>query len=105
MLNVLGSGGILYFARFVKLPVSRGMAALQVERMAGEEFPGNYNPDELGEMGQFLSTLLMFQGDADVQPQYKAALLPKLKVIERRYRGTLAGETAERCRGYLSGDR
>jgi hypothetical protein len=105
MLNVIGSNGVLYFSRFMSLPEARGMAALQIKRMASSDFPGNYSPDDLGEIGQYLSTLLMFQGDADVEPQHKAAVLPKLRKIVRRYKSDFPGETAERCYEFLSGDR
>lgn len=105
MLNLIGSNGILYFSRFMRLPESRGMTALQIQRMASSNFPGNYDRDDLGEIGQFLSTLLMFQGDADVEPQHKAAVLPKLLKIERRYKKDFSGETAKRCYDFLSGDR
>jgi hypothetical protein len=82
MLNLIGSNSHLYFARFVRLPEARGMAALQIKRMASNDFPGNYDSDDLGEIGQFLSTMLMFQGDEDVEPQHKAAVLPTLQSCE-----------------------
>lgn len=81
------------------------MAALQLKRMASSDFPDNYEWGDLGEICQFLSVLLMYQGDADVEPQDKAAVLPKLQKLHRKYDKEFPGETAVRCYGFLSGDR
>ena len=54
--------------QFMQQQVAGRMAALQAVQMAGVEFPGVHNADGLGEMGQFLLMLLMFQGNTGVVP-------------------------------------
>ncbi|KAJ7058214.1 Aldehyde/histidinol dehydrogenase [Mycena amicta] len=53
--------------------------------------------DDMTEMTQFLSTLLMLQGVQDVAAQDKTALLQKLPGWAARGRGHLLEETVERC--------
>ena len=60
--------------------------------------------DEVGEVGQFLSTLLVLQGVADVDELDKAALVSKLNQWKRIYSGRLASDTSERCLALLTDD-
>ena len=83
------------------------MTAIQIKRMANDpDYPSGskYDDDDLGEIGQFLSSLLMYQGITDVNPTHIQAVLPKLKVVMRKYKAGFAGETSERCYDYLKGD-
>lgn len=46
MLNLIGSNG----SRFIRLPEARGMAALQIKRIASSDFPRTYDSDDLGRL-------------------------------------------------------
>ncbi|KAF8573812.1 hypothetical protein K439DRAFT_922062 [Ramaria rubella] len=111
MLNLIASNAVLNFGRFMELPEARGMVALQVKRMATEndylrrnDDPRRYDADDLGEIGQFLSSLLMYQGDSDVDPRHRAVVINKLTAVWSRYGNGFAGVTSERCLEYLEGD-
>jgi hypothetical protein len=60
--------------------------------------------DTVGEITQFLGTLLLLQGTSDVTEDDKKALLSKMSVWKRTYRGTgrTAEKASERCRALLS---
>ena len=60
--------------------------------------------DDIGEIGQFLSTLLVLQGIADIDSKDKTILLPKLEQWEREYPGRLASDVSERCLALLKDD-
>ncbi|KIJ43874.1 hypothetical protein M422DRAFT_30709 [Sphaerobolus stellatus SS14] len=105
MLNYLVSNGIPYFTRFIKQPVAQNMVAIQLERMAtSNDYPSGYDAQDLGEIAQFLSSILMYQGADDAAPAHVKVVLPKLKTVMQRYRDGFADETAERCYDYLRGD-
>lgn len=81
------------------------MAALQAKRTAEAVSEiGSMSADEVGEIGQFLSTLLVLQGIADVEDSDKAILIPKLKQWERAFPGRLASNTSGRCLAILTDD-
>lgn len=61
-------------------------------------------PDSIAEIGQFLATLLLLQGIAEVDEADKATLVPKLKQWERRFQGRLASDTSERCLALITDD-
>lgn len=65
---------------------------------------GSRSADDVGEIGQFLSTLMCLQGVTDVRPEDKAILLPKLRQWERTFAGRLASSTSERCIALLIDD-
>jgi len=90
-----------YFVRFAQSPVGRGIAALQAERMAAVS-SDTMDVDRVGEMCQFLSTVLVLQGPSDVEDADKSALVPKLRTWTRAYRGRFAAETSDRCLGILT---
>ncbi|KAG6837822.1 hypothetical protein H0H93_016190 [Arthromyces matolae] len=51
-----------YFVRFLQTPAGQGIAVLQAERMANAIAPIDSMPvDKIGEIGQFLSTLLVLE--------------------------------------------
>jgi len=60
--------------------------------------------DDIGELGQFLSTLVVLQGIADIDSKDKTILFPKLKQWEREYPGRLASDVSERCLALLKDD-
>lgn len=60
--------------------------------------------DEIGEIGQFLSTLFVLQGIADIDSKDKSILFPKLEQWGREYPGRLACEVSERCLALLQDD-
>ena len=51
---------------------------------------------EVGEICQFLSTLLILYG-TDIDPEVRRGLIAKLRQWKTQYRGEFAAETAERC--------
>lgn len=62
--------------------------------------------DDVGEIGQFLSTLLLLQGTADVDEADKNTLIPALKRWKRQFpSGRLASEASERCLTLLQDDK
>ncbi|KAF9460723.1 hypothetical protein BDZ94DRAFT_1265357 [Collybia nuda] len=69
--------------------------------MAASEV-GGMNADEVGEVGQFLSTLLVLQGVTDIDAEDKAILVPKLRQWERAFLGRLAANTSNRCLALLT---
>lgn len=94
-----------YFVRFARTPAGQGLAALQAKRTAQAVSEiSNMGPDEVGEIGQFLATLLLLQGTAGVDASDKSALVPKLKQWKRTYAGRLASDTSERCLALLMDD-
>jgi hypothetical protein len=83
----------------------QGLAALQTKRTAqAMNDISSMSVDEVGEIGQFLATLLILQGTADVDESDKAVLIPKLKQWRRTYSGRLASDTSERCLALLRDD-
>ncbi|KAF4563121.1 hypothetical protein EYR36_003560 [Pleurotus pulmonarius] len=94
-----------YFVRFLKTPGGQGIAGLQTKRTAEDAADiEKMDVDRVGEVGQFLATILLLQGTADVDEADKRALIPKLKVWERSFRGRLASETSGRCIAILADD-
>ena len=79
----------------------KGLAALQTKRTAQAT---SMTVDEVGEICQFLSTLLILQGAADADDLDKATLVPKLNQWKRIYSGRLASDTSERCLALLTDD-
>lgn len=62
--------------------------------------PPTLDVELVGEMNQFLSTLLLYYGKEAVTPDDRDILEPKMREWKQRYyRKKLAGETAERCLG------
>ncbi|KAJ7718602.1 hypothetical protein DFH07DRAFT_332989 [Mycena maculata] len=94
-----------YFIRFLRSPAGEGIAALQAHRVANAvtEIP-SMSVDDVGEIGQFLSSLLILQGIQDVSAEDKAILLQHLPSWERQFRGRLASETAGRCIALFTDD-
>lgn len=94
-----------HFIRFSRTPAGQGLAALQAKRtaLAASEI-GSMSVDEVGEIGQFLSTLLVLQGVANVDAEDKAILIPKLRQWERAFPGRLAANTSDRCLALLTDD-
>ncbi|KAJ6469058.1 hypothetical protein C8R47DRAFT_989790, partial [Mycena vitilis] len=91
-----------YFIRFLRSSAGEGLAALQAKRVADAADEINtMGVDEVGEIGQFLSTILLLQGVQDVAEEDKATILQHLPAWERRFPGRLAAETADRCRAIL----
>ena len=83
----------------------QGLAALQTKRTAqAADDISSMIVDEVGEIGQFLSTLLVLQGTVDVDELDKDVLVPKLNQWKRMYPGRLASNTSERCLALLTDD-
>ena len=82
----------------------KGLAALQTKRTAQATDNNSMTVDEVGEICQFLSTLLILQGAADADDLDKATLVPKLNQWKRIYSGRLASDTSERCLALLTDD-
>jgi hypothetical protein len=85
------------------------LAALQVKRTAAAaaDQMGYMSADDIGELCQFLSTMLLLQGTEDIEEADKAVLVQHLEVWYNAYKGRLASDTASRCLALLesgSGD-
>ncbi|KAJ6524531.1 hypothetical protein B0H19DRAFT_1200169 [Mycena capillaripes] len=93
-----------YFVRFLRSSAGEGLAALQAKRVASAvDEISTMSVDEVAEVGQFLSSILLLQGVQDVAEEDKAILLRHLPNWEIKYRGRLASETAGRCIALLAG--
>jgi hypothetical protein len=93
-----------YFVRFQRTPAGSGLAAIQAKRMAAAPVSTVLDIDTVGEITQFLATLLVFQGISDVTEEGKKALSKKLDQWLRTYRGTgrTAEAASERCKTLLT---
>jgi hypothetical protein len=58
--------------------------------------------DGIGEICQFLSTLLVLQDVSEVSEEDKGLLVPKLARWKRSGKGALAGNASERCLDLLT---
>jgi hypothetical protein len=105
MLNLLASSGIRYFFRFLDTAQAIDMTAIQIKRMAGADYPDSYGADDIGEIGQFLSSLLGLQGADHADQNDVKAVIPKLRVTTRKYLDQFPGGTTQRCYDFLRGDR
>ncbi|KIJ21018.1 hypothetical protein PAXINDRAFT_165814 [Paxillus involutus ATCC 200175] len=101
MINVVSH--LPYFLRFQKTPECSDLVVLQATRIAiAENDPSD--PDVLGGMCQFLSTLLILQGISTIPQDVKQKLVQKLDTWRHRYDGQWAAETSGCCCGFLSGN-
>jgi hypothetical protein len=93
-----------YFVRFQRTPAGSDLAAIQAHRTATAPASMPLDIDTAGEITQFLGTLLLLQGTADVTGDDKKTLLSKMSKWKKMYRGT--GRTAElaseRCSALLT---
>lgn len=93
-----------HFARFMQENKNSTMGALLAQRTS--QVPASMrDPDTIGEIVQFLSLLMAFEGVEAISADNKKALLPKLKAWSRNHPGRTASNASERCLGFLSGDR
>ncbi|KAJ7875730.1 hypothetical protein B0H14DRAFT_2343023, partial [Mycena olivaceomarginata] len=93
-----------YFVRFLRSPPGDGLAAFQVKRVAGAvDEISTMSADDVAEVGQFLSSVLLLQGIQDVAEDDKAILLLHLPIWGGKYPDRLASETAHRCIALLGG--
>ncbi|KAJ7075911.1 hypothetical protein C8R43DRAFT_910692, partial [Mycena crocata] len=87
-----------YFIRFLRTSAGQGLAALQAKRIARAALDINaMDVNDVGEIGQFLTTILLLQGTRDVAAEDRDILLQYLPVWDQKFRGELAAETAKRC--------
>lgn len=94
-----------YFIHFARTSTGEGLAALQMKRtVEAADSIINMSADEVGEIGQFLATLLVFQGTSGIDENDKKILIPKLKEWERAFPGRLASDTSLRCLALLTDD-
>lgn len=83
-----------------------GIATIQAKRTVESTADiDNMNADELGETGQFLATLMVLQGIAEIPDGDKAVLISKFRQWSRRFPGRLAEDTSERCLALLEDNR
>lgn len=91
--------------RFSRTSTTEGLVALQMKRtVEAADSIIDMTADEVGEIGQFLSTLLLVQGTSTIDEDHKKILIPKLKEWERAFSGYLASETSLRCLALLTDD-
>ncbi|KAJ7058215.1 hypothetical protein C8F01DRAFT_1150010 [Mycena amicta] len=103
LINEISS--IVYFARFMRTPAGAGLVGLQAKRVAADfDIVSALSIDEIATVGQFLSTLLVLQGDDEVEEEDKRILLQRLPEWFEKYQGRLASEVADRCMGIFRKD-
>jgi hypothetical protein len=93
-----------YFVRFQRTPAGSDLAALQAHRTATALASIPLEIDTVGEITQFLVTLLLLQGTSGVTDADKKALLSKTNQWKKTYRGTgrAAEKVSERCIALLT---
>jgi hypothetical protein len=91
-----------YFIRFQKTPAASDLVVLQATRMANA-IDDPSDPEVIGDICQFLSTLLVLQGTTAIPEDIKEKLVQKLNTWRRRYEGRFPGETSDRCYQSLKG--
>ena len=91
-----------YFVRFQKTPAASDLVVLQATRMANT-IDDPSDPKVIGDICQFLSTLLVLQGTTAIPEDIKEKLIQKLNIWRRRYEGQFSGETSDRCYQSLKG--
>ncbi|KAJ7161948.1 hypothetical protein C8R43DRAFT_880547, partial [Mycena crocata] len=90
---------------FLRTSAGQGLAALQAKRIARAALDINaMDVNDVSEIGQFLTTILLLQGTRDVAAEDRDILLQYLLVWDQKFRGELAAETAKRCLGLLTDD-
>ncbi|KAI0346136.1 hypothetical protein BDW22DRAFT_1425659 [Trametopsis cervina] len=98
-----------YFIRFLGTPAGRGIAALHLHRVLqfSEALTDASDADSIAEVNQFLATMLLVQGIADVDAEEKKAVLVPLRAWVRKpaFRGKLASDASERVVWLLTEDR
>ncbi|KAF8555674.1 hypothetical protein OG21DRAFT_1507438 [Imleria badia] len=90
-----------YFVRFQKTPAGSDLVVLEATRIGNAV--DDPSESEIGEICQFLSTLLVLQGTSTIPEDIKQKLIPKLDTWRRRYDGQFPGETSDRCYQSLKG--
>jgi len=93
-----------YFVRFQRSPAGSDLAAIQAHRTAIDPVSTLLDIDTIGEVTQFLVTLLLLQGTSGITGDDLGALSSKTNKWRNMYRGTgRAAETAsERCHALLT---
>ncbi|KIY53026.1 hypothetical protein FISHEDRAFT_23718, partial [Fistulina hepatica ATCC 64428] len=89
-----------YFARYARMPGGQEITAMQFKRTldyAVETDKTTPPADDVGEIGQFLATLMSVQGTDNIPNEDKQKLKPYLRKWKRVYRGRLASTVSERC--------
>lgn len=94
-----------YFVRFLRSPAGQGIAVLQTKRTAESAAEiDNMNADDVAEITQFLSTILLLQPTPEVDEADKKILVKKLRQWAPKFPGRLASNTCERCLALLTND-
>ncbi|KIM82518.1 hypothetical protein PILCRDRAFT_820376 [Piloderma croceum F 1598] len=102
MLNVISYTA--YFVRFQRSSAGSDLAAIQAHRTAIDPASTLLDIDTIGEITQFLGTLLLLQGTSGITEDDKKALLSKMNKWKNIYRGTgrVAEKASERCNALLA---
>jgi len=106
MLNVVSYTP--YFVRFQRTPEGSNLATIQVHRTASTppESASTMDIDTVGEIVQFLATLLLLQGTSNLglSGEEEKSLLTTLKGWKAQYRGSgrVAEMASERCIALLT---
>jgi len=93
-----------YFVRFQRSPAGSDLVAIQAHRTAIDPVSTLLDIDTIGEITQFLGTLLLLQGTSGITEDDKKALLSKMNKWKNMYRGTgrAAEKGSERCNALLT---
>jgi len=102
MLNVISYTS--YFVRFQRTPAGSDLAAIQAHRTATADVDMLHDVDVVGEITQFLGTLLLLQGTTGVTQDDKKALLSQMSKWRKMFGGTrrTAEKASERCSALLA---
>lgn len=95
-----------YFARFAGTEAGRGLAALQINKIAGltDDTADALNPSAIEEPTQFLSTLIALQGPDDIAQEDRVLAIRLMRRWMARARGSFAEKTLERALMALEGN-
>ena len=96
-----------YFVRFSGTPAGAGLVVLQAERILADKDnfnPGNKPIDEIAELGQLFSTLLVLQGVQDIKEEDRKKLFALMLQWVKTMPPVFAVEVVERCLMILEDD-
>lgn len=95
-----------YFARFCTTDAGRGLTVLQTRRitaLSGAE-ANKLDHENVAEITQFYSTLLLLQGQEGIPPEDKRAVIIRLKRWRTMFKNfAITEQQIERCLGSLEG--
>jgi hypothetical protein len=88
-----------YYVRYMKTPAAAEVTSKFAGRIAQltDSVALSLPRDRVAEVGQFFATLLVLQGEDGISTDIKKAITKRFKSWSRKWQGTFAEETSDRC--------